>query len=153
MTPGSRLAAAVLLTAALTSCTSVRESGQTSTAPTGSADATTPIVTPVLVDVVARDAHGRPLDAAALAVRRERLLAAIARYDTATMEAIRAFQKAERLNIDGRAGEKTLLMLYRRAGGFFPAGLAQKGNTGGAGEKTLSGTEAAQVPMNEEHSR
>ena len=53
MTPGSRLAAAVLLAAALTSCTSVPESGQTSTAPTGSADAATPIVTPVLVDVVA----------------------------------------------------------------------------------------------------
>lgn len=76
-----------------------------------------------------------------------------ARYDTATMEAIRAFQKAERLNIDGRAGEKTLLMLYRRAGGFFPAGLAQKGNTGETGDKNLSGTEAAQVPMNEEHNR
>jgi hypothetical protein len=53
MTPGSRLAVALLLTAALTSCTSAPKSGQTSSAPTSSADAATPIVTPVLVDVVA----------------------------------------------------------------------------------------------------
>ena len=53
MTPGSRLAAAVLLTAALTSCTSLPQPGRSSTTPTGSADAATPIVTPVLVDVVA----------------------------------------------------------------------------------------------------
>jgi general secretion pathway protein A len=46
------------------------------------------------------------------------------RYDTVTQEAIRAFQKAEGLVADGRAGEKTLLLLYRRAGGFFPPGLS-----------------------------
>lgn len=53
MTPGNRLAAVVLLAAALTSCTSVPESGQTSTPPATSAGTAEPIVTPVLVDVVA----------------------------------------------------------------------------------------------------
>lgn len=45
-------------------------------------------------------------------------------YDPVTQEAVRAFQKAEGLDADGRAGEKTLLLLYRRAGGFFPPGLS-----------------------------
>ena len=53
MTRGSRVAAAVLLTAALTSCTSVPKSGQSSTPPTSSTDTAAPIVTPVLADVVA----------------------------------------------------------------------------------------------------
>lgn len=46
------------------------------------------------------------------------------RYDTVTQEAVRAFQKGQGLDADGRAGEKTLLLLYRRAGGFFPPGLS-----------------------------
>lgn len=45
-------------------------------------------------------------------------------YDATTEEAVRAFQQAEGLEADGRAGGKTLLLLYRRAGGFFPPGLA-----------------------------
>lgn len=46
-------------------------------------------------------------------------------YDTVTQEAVRSFQKAEGLHADGKAGERTLLLLYRRAGGFFPPGLSQ----------------------------
>ncbi|OBJ46091.1 peptidase M23 [Mycolicibacterium mucogenicum] len=52
MIPGSRQAAALLLAAALTSCTTVPKSVETSSSPTTSAGAE-PIVTPVLVDVVA----------------------------------------------------------------------------------------------------
>jgi len=53
MTPGSRLAAVVLLAAALTSCTTVPKPVQTSDPPTTSAGPAEPIVTPVLADVVA----------------------------------------------------------------------------------------------------
>ncbi|WP_298432057.1 ExeA family protein [Geobacter sp.] len=42
-------------------------------------------------------------------------------YDGKTREAVRAFQRAEGLDVDGRAGEKTLLLLYRRVVGGFPA--------------------------------
>ena len=46
-------------------------------------------------------------------------------FDPPTDRAIRAFQQTERLAADGRPGEQTLLLLYRRAGGFFPPGLSQ----------------------------
>jgi len=53
MTPGSRLVAVVLLAAALTSCTTVPKSVQSSSSPTTSAGTAEPMVTPVLADVVA----------------------------------------------------------------------------------------------------
>lgn len=51
-------------------------------------------------------------------------------YDPPTQEAIRSFQQAEGITPDGRAGERTLLLLYRRGGGFFPPGLARNGGSG-----------------------
>ncbi len=53
MTPGSRAAAALLLVAALTSCGPAPKTVQSSTPPTSSTSSPEPIVTPVLVDVVA----------------------------------------------------------------------------------------------------
>ncbi|KIE42463.1 MULTISPECIES: AAA family ATPase [Geobacter] len=51
-------------------------------------------------------------------------------FDAATEEGIRRFQQSEGLQPDGKAGEKTLALLYRRAGGFFPPGLTgAKGST------------------------
>jgi general secretion pathway protein A len=49
--------------------------------------------------------------------------AATGTFDVTTVEAIRAFQRAEGMTPDGRPGDRTLLLLYRRAGGFFPPGL------------------------------
>ncbi len=47
-------------------------------------------------------------------------------FDLATDKAIRTFQQTEGLKPDGKPGERTLLILYRRAGGFFPPGLQQR---------------------------
>jgi general secretion pathway protein A len=47
-------------------------------------------------------------------------------FDPLTDRAIRSFQQAEGLSADGKPGEQTLLLLYRRAGGFFPPGLSQQ---------------------------
>lgn len=55
-------------------------------------------------------------------------------YDAATEEAVRKFQQAEGLDTDGRAGGKTLFLLHRRAGTFFPPGLAP--GESGADNKT-----------------
>ncbi|BDV43575.1 ATPase AAA [Geotalea uraniireducens] len=52
-------------------------------------------------------------------------------YDKTTQEAIRRFQQTEGLAPDGRAGERTLLLLYRRGGGFFPPGLAHSAGSNG----------------------
>ncbi|ABB32691.1 Peptidoglycan-binding domain 1 protein [Geobacter metallireducens RCH3] len=74
-------------------------------------------------------------------------------YDTVTQEAIRSFQTAEGLDADGRTGEKTLLLLYRRAGGFFPPGLTQ-GKTAArteAGDRSRG--KVAQTRSNGEQSR
>ncbi len=49
-------------------------------------------------------------------------------FDAKTEEAVRSFQQAESLEADGKPGEKTLLLLYRRAGGFFPPGLSRGGD-------------------------
>ena len=49
--------------------------------------------------------------------------------DPETLAAIAEFQRRERLAIDGRAAGQTLMLLYRRAGGFFPPGL--QGEAGG----------------------
>ena len=46
-------------------------------------------------------------------------------FDPTTDGAIRTFQQSEGLEADGKPGEKTLLLLYRRAGGFFPPGLSR----------------------------
>ncbi|TWJ18962.1 AAA family ATPase [Geobacter argillaceus] len=46
-------------------------------------------------------------------------------FDPMTDGAIRTFQRAEGLAADGKPGEQTLLLLYRRAGGFFPPGFSQ----------------------------
>jgi general secretion pathway protein A len=41
-----------------------------------------------------------------------------------TKGAIAEFQRREQLPVDGQASGQTLLLLYRRAGGFFPPGLS-----------------------------
>jgi len=58
--------------------------------------------------------------------------------------AVIAFQKRERMQADGEVGEKTLLLLYRRAGGFFPPGLSRaegtvRGDNGHAGRNGGTG--------------
>lgn len=53
-------------------------------------------------------------------------------FDSRTVDAIRAFQRSEGITADGRLGEKTLLLLYRRGGGFFPPGLSHAGVNGEA---------------------
>lgn len=63
-------------------------------------------------------------------------------FDSRTEDAIRAFQRSEGITADGRPGEKTLLLLYRRGGGFFPPGLSRSGSNGEA--KTT--TEPGRVP-------
>lgn len=70
-------------------------------------------------------------------------------YDAATQEAVRAFQKAEGIDADGRAGEKTLLLLYRRAGGFFPPGLSP----GKTAQESSSAAQAAPTRSSGEHSQ
>jgi len=42
-----------------------------------------------------------------------------------TSEAIAQFQKREGLSVDGKVAGQTLILLYRRAGGFFPPGVAR----------------------------
>ncbi|HJV65810.1 MAG TPA: AAA family ATPase [Geomonas sp.] len=44
-----------------------------------------------------------------------------------TRAAIAEFQRREKIKVDGQAGGLTLLLLYRRAGGFFPPGLSARG--------------------------
>jgi general secretion pathway protein A len=51
-------------------------------------------------------------------------------FDRPTEEGLRAFQRAEGLAPNGKAGERTLLHLYRRAGGFFPPGIARDAGPG-----------------------
>ncbi|AJE03779.1 AAA family ATPase [Geobacter pickeringii] len=75
-------------------------------------------------------------------------------YDEKTREAIRAFQQAEGLEADGRAGEKTLLLLYRRAGGFFPPGLAPEGEHAVPGSgRDGSGEKPSRIDRNEERNQ
>jgi general secretion pathway protein A len=53
-----------------------------------------------------------------------------------TVQAIDEFQRRERLGVDGKATGLTLLLLYRRAGGFFPPALTREGTGGkGAGKR------------------
>jgi len=56
-------------------------------------------------------------------------------FGSKTAEAVAEFQRRERLVVDGKARGLTLLMLYRRAGGFFPPTLTREGaGKEGAGE-------------------
>jgi len=43
-----------------------------------------------------------------------------------TKAAISEFQRREQITVDGQAAGQTLLLLYRRAGGFFPPGLSRE---------------------------
>jgi general secretion pathway protein A len=54
------------------------------------------------------------------------------RFDAATSQALKAFQQSEGLRPDGLPGEETLMLLYRRAGGYFPAGLTNTAQKQGA---------------------
>jgi general secretion pathway protein A len=44
-----------------------------------------------------------------------------------TRAAVVDFQRREQLAVDGQATGQTLLLLYRRAGGFFPPGISREG--------------------------
>ncbi|HBA89799.1 MAG TPA: AAA family ATPase [Geobacter sp.] len=44
-----------------------------------------------------------------------------------TQASLADFQRREQLPVDGQASGQTLMMLYRRAGGFFPPGLDRSG--------------------------
>ncbi len=60
-----------------------------------------------------------------------------------TRAALAEFQRRERLMVDGKAGAQTLMLLYRRAGGFFPPGLSAAeaaGKGAGAGAETTKET-------------
>ena len=46
-----------------------------------------------------------------------------------TKQGLAEFQRREQLVADGKVGAQTLMLLYRRAGGFFPPGLARAGST------------------------
>jgi general secretion pathway protein A len=64
-----------------------------------------------------------------------------------TKGAIAEFQRREQLPVDGQASGQTLLLLYRRAGGFFPPGLSgaaagNKSATNFAGESDKDKAEA-----------
>jgi general secretion pathway protein A len=54
-----------------------------------------------------------------------------------TVEAISEFQRREHLSVDGKAKGLTLLLLYRRAGGFFPPALTRE-EAAQAGERATS---------------
>lgn len=59
-------------------------------------------------------------------------------FDSTTEDAVRGFQQAERLNVDGKPGGKTLARLYQRAGGtFVPVSSAVRGKV----ESTVVGAE------------
>ncbi|QXE85395.1 AAA family ATPase [Geomonas nitrogeniifigens] len=48
----------------------------------------------------------------------------------ATKAALAEFQRREQLTADGKVGAQTLMLLYRKAGGFFPPGLMRVGANG-----------------------
>jgi len=55
---------------------------------------------------------------------------------TKTTEAVAEFQRKEQLVVDGKARGLTLLLLYRRAGGFFPPSLSREGAVSAGAEHT-----------------
>jgi general secretion pathway protein A len=63
-----------------------------------------------------------------------------------TQAAIAQFQRREQIAVDGKATGQTLLLLYRRAGGFFPPGLSREGGGNkGAGESAKAGDRAGRI--------
>ena len=58
-----------------------------------------------------------------------------------TGAAVAEFQRREQITVDGQATGPTLLLLYRRAGGFFPPGLRRAGS-GNKGASQLGGRSA-----------
>lgn len=52
-------------------------------------------------------------------------------FNEATKTALADFQRREQVTADGKVGAQTLILLYRRAGGFFPPGLAKANGAGG----------------------
>jgi general secretion pathway protein A len=90
--------------------------------------------------VLWKDFHGianraKPADRAANARLLQGLLKGAGCYQgplngvlgSKTVEAISEFQRREQLSVDGKAKGLTLLLLYRRAGGFFPPALTREG--------------------------
>jgi len=66
------------------------------------------------------------------------------RLGSMTKAAVAEFQRREQVPVDGQATGQTLLLLYRRAGGFFPPGLVHddavsKGAAGQAGRTGHAG--------------
>jgi general secretion pathway protein A len=62
-----------------------------------------------------------------------------------TEQAISDFQRRERIAVDGQAAGETLLLLYRRAGGFFPPSLRREGSGNkGAWQPAGPGAKAGQ---------
>lgn len=65
---------------------------------------------------------------------------------TKTEEAVAEFQRREKMAIDGQAAGETLLLLYRRAGGFFPPGLRLEGRGNqGARQPVGPGAKAGRI--------
>ncbi|HEY5513347.1 MAG TPA: AAA family ATPase [Geomonas sp.] len=62
-----------------------------------------------------------------------------------TVEAIAEFQRREQLGVDGKATGLTLLLLYRRAGGFFPPALTRDGIAKGVGQHAENSGEAGRL--------
>jgi general secretion pathway protein A len=64
-----------------------------------------------------------------------------------TSAAVAEFQRRERLPVDGKARGLTLLLLYRRAGGFFPASLnGAAAGSAGAGDHAAGQPEQTRWP-------
>ena len=55
---------------------------------------------------------------------------ATGRFDPATEAAVRSFQQAEGLAVDGRPGGQTLMRLYQRTGGKFSIYSTERWQTG-----------------------
>ena len=51
-------------------------------------------------------------------------------FDAKTEESVRRFQESERLKVDGRPGGQTLLRLYQKTGGIFPATTSARAVSG-----------------------
>jgi len=67
-------------------------------------------------------------------------------YGKMTRASLAEFQRREQLVVDGQASGQTLMLLYRRAGGFFPPGLERAGGGArGAGEQAAGGNQAGRM--------
>jgi general secretion pathway protein A len=65
-----------------------------------------------------------------------------------TVESVAEFQRREQLVVDGKPRGLTLLLLYRRAGGFFPPALSREGggSAGAGAEKHAGASEQGRPP-------